>query len=60
MRNVTKVNEKCYSSLKSVGKGSYGVVFSSMVDKKVAILKDYTHGKQISDSKHVLCEIRLI
>jgi serine/threonine protein kinase len=61
--STTFTLDKCYSDLKSVGKGSYGVVcsaFSSAVNKKVAIKKITPMAKQISDAKHVLREIRLM
>ncbi len=61
--STTFTLDKCYSDLKAIGKGSYGVVcsaYSSVVDKKVAIKKITPMAKQITDAKHVLREMKLM
>jgi serine/threonine protein kinase len=71
-----KENEKChyiqstqftldkrFNDLIVIGKGSYGVVCSSMdnkLNKRVAIKKITSMCKYVTDAKHVLREIRLM
>ena len=62
--NTTFVlDEGRFSSLKAIGKGSYGVVVSALDDasmQRVAIKKISPMAKHTIDAKHILREIRIM
>lgn len=61
--STTFTIDRCYTDLKLIGKGSYGVVCSALdmsKGKKVAIKKITPMAKTVADAKHVLREVRLM
>jgi serine/threonine protein kinase len=61
--STTFTIDRKYSTLKVIGKGSYGVVCSALdmsKNKKVAIKKITPMARDCIDAKHTLREIRLM